>query len=165
MKKHRLGVLGAVAVVFLGVALLLGAKAGSSPAVEPLPDGLAAALTDFGMPNSPLSDAEVADVLSKGIGPDQALAAAEKAFPTQDGEKSAVYLARVTKSGRHVDDEKSPLLYEDMAMYVVARTGTQVFMHSGVSIGDEAPNTDIHHERDIFIDAHSGDFLWASSFR
>ncbi|MFN8518030.1 MAG: hypothetical protein U0667_01280 [Chloroflexota bacterium] len=162
---HRIRILAAFAVPLLGLAVLLGASHGSTLTIEPLPDDLSDALADHGMPNSALSDAAVTDVLSKGVGPEQALKAANEAFPPQDGEQSAVYLARVTKSGQHVDDEKSPLMYEDRAMYVVQRTGTEVFLHGGVSVDGKAHEADVLHERDIFIDARSGEFLWASSFR
>ncbi len=165
MTNHRIRILVAVGVPLLGVAALLGASHGPTLTIEPLPDDLSAALADHGMPNSTLSGAAVAEVLSKGVGPEQALKAADEAFPPQDGERSALYLARVTKSDRHVDDERSPLLYEDQAMYVVQRTGIEVFLHGGVSVDGKAHEADVLHERDIFIDAHTGAFLWASSFR
>jgi hypothetical protein len=167
MRSIRSGAVVIVVSIALGIVVVLGATSLAKHAPEGVPDDFAAALAAHGMPTTALTEAAIQTILTEGISPDKALEVAQSTVPMPSKNEPRVYLASVTKEGMHTGkDEDSPLLFENVPMYLVQMTGVEVIFQGGAPIGD-GPAKPLPHNTEMtaFVDAMSGQLLFTSSFR
>lgn len=155
----RKPVLAAAAAPAAVLALVVFWRPTGVVAVEPAPEGFAEALAVHGTLFKPASDPVVA-ARAAAVTASAALDTALKEFGSASGGTAHVYLGTLTVENLHEGDAGTPLLIENRRAFAVQVTGVQV-----PPLGMPATEESLHEELVIFIDAVSGEFLFASTVR
>jgi len=136
--------------ILVGVALAI-TLSGEPAAAAPPPAALAAALADHGVTLEPMPGSAAT------VGPSTAVAvaAAEMGGRSPD----AMYLGSLTADSIYVDG-KAP---HDLPVYAAQFTGLELYPN--IPYGQSPGTGVVHHEQVVFVDAVSGEYLFAVTVR
>jgi hypothetical protein len=122
---------------------------------------LRASLLESGITFDPLSEGDRASVADRLVPATAAIKVVAAGFPVAD--PPVAYLGRLTVMGVHRGDESSPLEYERTVAYGIRLTGLSL-----PPFGNRRTTVDpamFHTEMVVFVDARTGNVLFATDYR